>query len=86
MTHADEKLAYVDLNRVHKMLLDQLEPGDEEAVVNLDHPGVVYPKGQCVQRRLFKQAKRVYIARGFGMALNILKDPDGAKSIDVPIE
>jgi hypothetical protein len=82
----DEKLAYVDLNRVHKMLLDQVEPGDEEAVATLDHPGVVYPRGQRVQRRLFKQAKRIYIARGFAMALDILRDPQQAGAIASTIE
>ena len=81
MAVVDEKLAYVDLNRVHRMLLDQLDHGDEETVATLDHPGVVYPRGQRVQRRLFKQAKRVYIARGFGMALDILRDPNRAESI-----
>lgn len=86
MSATDEKLAYVDLNRVHQMLLEQLEPGDEEAVAKLDNPGVIYPRGQRVQRRLFRQAKRVYTARGFAMALDILSDPQHAEKITSAVE
>lgn len=81
MQDDQQKLGYVDLARVHKMLLDQLEPGDEEAVAVLDNPGVIYPRGQRVSRRLFKQAKRVYIAHGFGMAVDILRNPDDTDTI-----